>query len=200
MWAPLGGLLVLGVVVWRLAGATYSADVDTICDAEGRSGFTLRRDMAALGEWVRGHLTTPEGNKLYASLGDVSVAERAQHLGAEALAVGLSTCPMARSYEGLVADGESRADLQRLCSYVTFPGIERLDDAARLDAIEAWIARESKNARTRGLGEPLRKAGTAVERAQILRSSAREIDVYSCDLAKTLESPQADAGVDGESE
>lgn len=188
------------MVAWRLAGATYRADVETICGAEGRSGFTLRRDMQALGEWVRGHVATPEGNELYASLGDSSMAERATHLDAEALALGLATCPLARSYEGLVADGESRADLQRLCSYVTFPGIERLDDAARLDAVEAWIAGQSADARTKGLAEPLRKAETAAERARILRSSAREIDVYSCDLAKTLESPQADAGVDGESE
>jgi hypothetical protein len=201
IWAPLGGMLVVAVAAWRLAGATYRADVETICDAEKRSGLALRLDMPALGEWVRAHLVTSEGNELYSSLGDVPMAERAARVRSTALALGLPACPMARSYEELVADGESRADLQRLCSYVTFPGIERLDDPGRLDVIEAWIERESTNARTKALAEPLRRAETPVARARLLRASAGAIDVYACDLAKAIESPPPDAGeVDGGSE
>jgi hypothetical protein len=189
---------VVGVVAWRLAGATYRADVETICGAERRSGFTLRLDMPALGEWVRAHLVTAEGNELYASLGDVPMAERAARVRSAALALGLPACPVARSYEELVADAESRAEMQRLCSYVTFPGIERLDDPGRLEVIEAWLEREATNARTKALAEPLREAETPASRARLLRASARAIDVYACDLAKTIESAPPDAGeVDG---
>ncbi len=194
-------MLIVGVVAWRLAGATYRADVETICHAEARSGFTLRKDMPALGEWVRGLLATPEGNEFYASLADAPMADRATRLRSEALALGLAPCPMARSYEELVADGESRADLQRLCSYATFPGLERLDDASRLQVLEAWIASEATSARTKALAEPLRTAERPEARARVLRAAAKEIDVYSCDLAKTIERPPPDAGgVEGASE
>jgi hypothetical protein len=204
IWAPLGAALVVGVIVWRLAGATYRSDVETICRAEDRSGFTLRRDMPALADWVRGHLATSEGNELYASLGDVSMARRADRLRQVATTLGLTSCTMVSSYEELVVDGRYRAELQRLCSYLTFPDLERLDDASRLDVIEAWIDGEATDPRTKALGEPLRAATTPAERARLLRAAAREIDVFSCDLAKTIVRPPvaaADAGTtDGASE
>jgi hypothetical protein len=183
----------MGVVAWRLVGATYRADVETICSAERRSGFTLRKEMPALGEWVRAHLATAEGNELYASLGDMPMADRASRVRSEARALALGPCPMARSYEELVAEGVSREDLQRLCSFATFPGLERLDDAARLEVIEAFIASDASDARTKALAEPLREATTSEERARVLRAAAKAIDVYSCDLAKTVERPPPDA-------
>jgi hypothetical protein len=193
----LGALALAGAVVaWRLAGS-YRADVGTLCAAETRSGLTLARDMPALGEWLRGHLTTPDGNTLLSRLGDVPVAERASRLREAAASLGIAPCPMAESYAALGVDADYRADLQRLCSYVTFPGLADVDDEARLDAIEAWIEGTSANARTRDLAGPLRSAETPAERATILRRASRAMDIYTCDLAKLLESPPP---LDGERE
>ena len=200
--AALAGLaLVGGVVAWRLSGATLRADVETICDAEARSGLTLGQDMPALTPWLRGHLATPAGNELLSSLGDVPVADRANRLRSAAAAVGVDACPMEHSYEALVTDGDYRADLQRLCSYVTFPGLADGDDAARLDALEAWLASDATNARTRALAGPLRDAQTPAERAHALRAASRAMDIFTCDIARTLESPPPvvpDAGDAGE--
>jgi hypothetical protein len=186
----LTGLALIGaVVVWRLAGTTPAADVETICRAEARSGLTLAKDMPALGVWLRGHVATPEGNELLARLGDAPMADRAPRLRSAAAARGIGECPMARSYEGLVADGDYRADLQRLCSFVTFPDLAGSDDAARLDALEEWIESQAANARTKALADPLRRAATPGERARLLRAASREMDIFTCDIAKTLESP-----------
>jgi hypothetical protein len=191
-------MLLAAVIAWRLAGGRYPADVETICAAEIRSGFTLRQDMPALGEWVRAHLATPEGNELCAALGDAPFFDRAARLRSEARTLGLAACPLARSYEQLAAEGDARADMQRLCSYVTFPGIEQLDDEARLELVESWIERDAASPGTRALADPLRRADTPLDRARLLRAHAGEIGVLSCDLAKTIESPTVDAGaVDG---
>jgi hypothetical protein len=187
--ALMGVALVGGVVAWRLAGATLRADVETICSAELRSGLTMRHEMPALGDWVRGHLATPEGNELLATLGDLSMADRAAHLRALAAAQGVTPCPMAASYEALVAEGDARADLQRLCSYVTFPDLAQGDDAERLAVLEAWIAEDAKDPRTKALAGPLRAAESPADRARVLRAASREIGILTCDVAKVLESP-----------
>jgi hypothetical protein len=194
--ASMGAALVGGVVAWRLAGTTLRADVETICSAELRSGLTMRHEMPALGDWVRGHLATPEGNELLSTLGDLPMAERAGRLQASAAAQGVTPCPMAASYDALVAEGDARADLQRLCSYVTFPDLAQGDDAARLALLEDWIAREAKDPRTKGLADPLRAAESPGDRARVLRAASREIGIVTCDVAKVLESapPPPDAG------
>jgi hypothetical protein len=186
----LAGLaLVAGVVVWRLAIASYRADVETMCHAEARSGLVLSKDMQALTAWLRGHLTTPEGNELLSRLGDAPMSARAARLRDAAASVGAGACPMTASYESLVNDGDYRADLQRLCSYVTFPDLAAGDDAARLAALEDWIEGQAKNPRTQALAAPLRSAGTPAERARVLREASGEMGIYTCDVAKTLETP-----------
>jgi hypothetical protein len=187
--ALVGLALIGGVVLWRLAGTTVAVDVETICRAEVRSGLTLAKDMPALNVWLRGHVGTPEGNELLARLGDAPVVERGPRLRNAAAALGIADCPVARSYEGLATDGEYRADLERLCSYVTFPDLAGGDDAARLTALEEWIESRASDARTKALADPLRSAETPGERARLLRATAREMDIFTCDVAKTLESP-----------
>ncbi len=194
----LAGLtLVALVVAWRLAGTTYRADVQTLCGAEQRSGLTLAQDMPALNEWLRGHLVTPDGQALLSRLGDVPVAARPSRLREAAASMGVERCPMAKAYEALTTDADYRGDLQRLCSYVTFPGLADGDDDARLAAIEDWIASGAANPRTRDLAGPLRDAGTPAERARVLRTASRAMDIYTCDVAKVLESPPpaVDAGL-----
>jgi hypothetical protein len=195
--AGFGGLaLVLGVVLWRLAGASPRADVETICHAEARSGLSIARDMPALDRWLRGHLTTPAGNELLSRLGDVSMDRRAARLLEAASALGVGACPMAQSYDSLVTEGRYRGDLQRLCSYVTFPDLVGADDAARLAALEHWIQDAATDPRTRALDGPLRSAATPAERARVLRTASRAMGVLTCDVARTLETPPppVDAG------
>jgi hypothetical protein len=197
VWGMSMGVALVGAVLaWRLTGTTLRADVETICSAELRSGLTMRHEMPALGDWVRGHLATPEGNELVATLGDLPMADRAGVLQASAVAQRVTPCPMAASYDALVAEGDARADLQRLCSYVTFPDLAQDDDAARLEALEDWIAREARDPRTKALADPLRAAGSPADRARVLRAAARAIGIVTCDVAKVLESapPPPDAG------
>jgi hypothetical protein len=184
-----GVALVTVVVAWRLGGASVRGDIETICFAELRSGWTLRTEMPALTEWTRRHLTTPEGNTLDAALRDVAMAERGQRLRAEAAAHGIGSCPLAASYDALALEGDERADLQRLCSYVTFPDFANGDDRARLEVLEAWIERDASTARTRALAGPLRDAATPADRAQVLRAASSAVDMLRCDLAGILETP-----------
>jgi hypothetical protein len=195
-----GVVLVTVVVAWRLGGASVRGDLETICSAESRSGWTLRTEMPALTEWTRRHLTTPEGNTFDAALRDVAMAERGRRLRAEAAAHGIGSCPLAASYDALVLEGDERADLQRLCSYVTFPDFVNGDDRARLEVLEAWIERDASTARTRALAGPLRDAATPADRARVLRAASSAVDMLTCDIAGVLETPPPlpDAG-DGDS-
>jgi hypothetical protein len=198
--ALLGLALVGGVVAWKLARSSYPSDVQTVCNAESRSGLALRHEMPALTSWMRGHVTTADGQELLADLGDLPMTERAGHLRGVATAAGVGDCPMAVAYETLVAEGHARADWQRLCSYVTFPGLAQRDDAARLDALETWIAGEASDPGTRALAGPLHDAASASERARVLRLASRSAGIFTCDIAKVLElpPPPPDAGTDAE--
>jgi hypothetical protein len=190
MAAGLAGLLLVGgLTAWRLAGATYRRDLGAMCEAEARSGLTIARDMPALNEWMRGHIITREGNELLSGLHDRPADRRAATLRDAADAAGVRPCPLVPSYEALVADADYRADLQRLCSFVTFPDLAANDDAARLAALEDWIDTQAESARTKALAGPLRSGQTPAERASVLRAAARAMDVFTCDVARTIETP-----------
>jgi len=187
-WAAVGGALVVGVVTWKLLGSSYKGDVQTICNGESASGFTVEHDMSKVTAYIRQHLDTPEGNELFSTLGDAKLAEKAKHLQAESTKVGLHACPMVEAYEKLSAEGEYRADVQHLCSSSAFPHLAEVDDATRLQRLEDWIDQAARSPRTKELADALRQ-GTPADRAKVLRQAAAKVDVYSCDLAKTLEGP-----------
>ncbi len=191
-WSVVGAVLLGGVVVWRLWGSTYKGDVRTICDAEKGSGFTIDKDMPKVTDWVRANLETPEGNTLFSTLKDMRLAERSKKLQAEATSVKLAACPMVSAYDRLAAEGEYRADLQHLCSSLTFLKLAEMNDDDRLTKIEDFIDKQAKSPRTKELGELLRST-PAAGRAKVLRDTATSMDVFSCDTAKTLDSPQAEA-------
>jgi hypothetical protein len=190
-WGLLGIALLGGVVAWRLAGSSYRGDIETICNAEKGAGLGVDKDMAKVTSWVRGHLATPEGNKFFSALGDAKVIERAKRLQGEATTLHIQSCPMVASYELVAAQGDYRSDLQHLCSTAAFPKLAELDDPNRLARLEDWIADKARSPRTKELADPLRQAATPAERGKLLRDTAAKMDVYSCDGAKTLESPQA---------
>ncbi len=185
-----GGLAVFGcVVAWRILSSSYAADVETICQAEPRSGMALRGDMSRVADWVRANLATPQGNELYSSLGDLPVRDRAERLRSAAAAVSVRPCPMVEAYEGLAADGQYRADLQQLCSSLTLPGLRDLGHDARAEALERWIDTEARSPRTNELGRLLHDAATPEDRARVLSEAAKSALVFSCDVVKTLRTP-----------
>ncbi|HZU83232.1 MAG TPA: hypothetical protein VE987_09960 [Polyangiaceae bacterium] len=188
-----GALLVASAVCAKLVGSTYRRDVQTICDAERRSGYALGESMADVTAWTRANLTTPEGNELFTTIGYAPLESRAGLLRAEASAVGLRGCAAAASYERLTLDAEYRGDLQRLCSRVTFPDLADQDDAARLGVLTDWIGRQARSPRTRDLAAALGGA-RPIERAALLRAEARAMAVFSCELARTLDVPRPDGG------
>jgi hypothetical protein len=189
-WSVVGATLLGAVIAWRLWGSTYRGDVRTICDAEKGSGFTIQKDMPKVTQWIRANLETPEGNTFFSTLSDTRLAERAKRLQTESAAVKLAACPMVSAYEALFAEGEYRSDLQNLCSSLTFSKLVELDDDGRLAKIEEWIDKQAKSPRTKELADPLRKAPPA-GRAKLLRDTGVPMDVFTCETAKTLDSPQA---------
>ena len=98
-WGLAGGLLVFGVIGWKLLVTTYKGDVRTICDGEADSGYLLEKDTSKVTAYVRGHLATPEGNTFFSSLSDAKLAERAKRLKTEASTLGIGSCPMVASFE-----------------------------------------------------------------------------------------------------
>jgi hypothetical protein len=179
---------IVAVVVWRLS-ATYAGDLETICLAEIRSGVPLRRDLAGVTDWTRAHLTTAEGNEFYASLADLPVAARARRLGAEAAARGIPSCPLVAAYGDLVDDGRFRADMQRLCSRITFADLLGVTAGERAEVLERWIETESVTPRMRALAAPLRAAATPEDRARLLDEAAHGASVLTCDVTKVLVAP-----------
>ena len=185
----LGVGLLVGVVAWRILVATYPADLRTICQAERRSGHSLGRDIAKVSLYVRGNLRTMEGSLLFRALRDMDLSERAESLEREAAAWDIDDCPLVEAYRRLAADAQAREELQELCSMVTFPGLGDLEDAARVAVVEQWIAERAESPIVQKLAQPLLHTPGA-ERATLLREVSRESEIFSCDLAKLLDSPR----------
>jgi hypothetical protein len=187
-WTVVGVVFVGGVVGWKLIGSSYKSDVETICNAEQNSGFTMQKDLSKVTQYVRAHLATPEGNQLFSALSDAKLADRSKRLQGEADAQKLRSCPLVASYQQVAAEGEYRSDLQHLCSSLNFPKLGEMDDDGRLSKLLYWIDQHAKSPRTKELVDPLRQAPPA-GRAALLRDAGVKMDVFSCDVAKVLEGP-----------
>jgi len=181
------GTALLGVAVAdKLFVATYPRDLATLCNAEAESGFTMSRNTARITAWIQDRLTTPDGGRLLASLRDHPLAERARWLDQRARESGRASCPMVQAYEELSAQWDSRRELQSLCSTVTFPDLGTLDEGTRLQAVDEWIETHASTTVVRSLSSRLRRAGTPVDRAEMLRHAASDVGVLTCDVAKIL--------------
>jgi hypothetical protein len=189
-WGVIGVVLFGAIVVWKLWGSSYTGDVRAICNAEKGSGFTIAKDSPKVTQWIRGNLDTPEGNTFYSSLNDTKLADRGKRLQTEADSLKIPACPLVAAYERLDAEAEYRADVQKVCSSLTFPKLAELDDDGRLAAIEDWIDKLAKSPRTKELGAALRSAPAAA-RPKTLRDTGTDLDVFSCETARVLEGPQA---------
>ena len=188
-WALIGVVVVGGVIAWKLIGTSYKHDVETICNAEKGSGLSVEHETSKLSAWIRDHLGTPEGNELYSAINEAKVAERAKKLQDEADKLHVSPCPITASYQQIAATGDARSDLQHLCSTMTFPKLLASDDDTRLTMLENWIDAAAKSPRTKDLGAALKQAPVGPARAKVLRDAANALDVFTCENAKSLESP-----------
>jgi hypothetical protein len=187
-WAIAGAVLLGGVVAWKLLGSSYKGDVETVCNGEAASGLTLEKDTSKVTAYVRQHLGTPEGNTFYSTLTDTKLSDRAKRLEDEANKVGVRSCPAVASIQKIASTAEYRSDMQRLCSSAAFPHLGELDDGARLNKLEDWIDTQAKSPRTKEIGAALRQ-GSGADRAKLLRETAQTVDIFQCDVAKTLEGP-----------
>jgi len=197
VWGGAGLLLVGSVIAWRLLGVSFRADIETICNGEKSSGYTAEKDMVKVTQWVRDHLGTPEGNQFYSTMSDVKMAERAKLLQSKAAEVKVDPCPMVPSLLQVAAEGEYRADLQHLCSRLTFPKLDEMDDDTRAAKLLEWIDQQAKSPRTKELADPIKQAATPADRGRILSEAAGKVDVFSCETSKTLNLPQQAPKVKG---
>jgi len=188
VWAAAGVLLVGSVIAWKLIGASYKGDVETICNAEKGSGYAGDKEMPKVTQWARDHLATPEGNELFSTLNDAKLNDRAKTLQAKAAELKIEPCPLVASIQKVAAEGEYRADLQHLCSRLSFPKLEETSDDGRIARMKEWIEQQAKSPRTKELVDPLQQA-TPAERSKLLADAASKMDVFSCETSKTLASP-----------
>lgn len=188
-WALVGVVLVGGVIAWKLLGTSYARDVQSICNAEQLSGHPADKEVSKMSSWLRDRLGTPEGNELFSSVSDAKVQDRAKVLQDAADKAHVTPCPLVQTYQRLAAESDYRVDVQRLCSTFTFPKLLASDDATRLQMFEDWIDKSAISPRTKDLADPLRQAATGADRAKVLRDAANKMDVFSCENAKTLETP-----------
>lgn len=188
-WALVGAVLVGGVIAWRLVGTSYTTDVRSICNAEQLSGHPADKEVSKMSSWLKDHLGTPEGNELFSNVSDAKVADRAKILQDGADKANVTPCPLVETYKRVAADADYRVDVQRLCSTFTFPKLLASDEDTRLQMLEDWIGKMAVSPRTKDLGDALRQAPAGADRAKVLRDVAQKVDVFSCENAKTLETP-----------
>jgi hypothetical protein len=189
-WLVLAGILLLaGVVVWRLGTGSYRSDIRKVCDAEKASGAE-NRDVRKAEAWAKDHMETPEASAWLAETVKKGVGERAKALRAQAEKVGISECPLAKTYDALEDDGEYRTDILGMCTTIDLGAIETADDDERLRKIVDWIGQKAKSTRTKALAEALGKTD-AKGRADALREAAASVGVYQCELVGVLLKPQS---------
>jgi hypothetical protein len=174
----------------------YHSDIERICDAEHRSGLTVKADAAGLQAWLQHSIASPEGVVLLNQLQAESPRDRAVQLRTEARTQSLATCPLADSFEALAKDDEYKTAIANLCAgeAVSSQGnVARLDvvsasDADRMSEIAAWTAENSKSPEAQSFVSRL--AGSSVkDRGGILRGEAAKLGMTTCPLASVLDQP-----------
>jgi hypothetical protein len=99
---------------------------------------------------------------------------------------------MVDAYERLAAQNEYRADLQKICSTLTFPDRAEQDDDMRLARLLDFVDTQAKSPRTKELVDSLRNTAAGA-RGKLLRTAATDVDIYRCEMARTFESPPPEA-------
>lgn len=84
--------------------AAYRADVENICEAEGRSGALApdqdpNRRSIVVAQWLGSAVKTDEGRSFLASLAKLAPAQKGDALRREATRVGLTRCAVAETWK-----------------------------------------------------------------------------------------------------
>jgi hypothetical protein len=194
--------VVLALVgLWTIPGLptcmnVYRTDVERMCDAEHRSGKTVRADAAGLMAWVQRNVTSAQGVVLQGELAAETFRDRAVHLRTEARNQHFTACPLADAFDAFAVDDEYRTAVVALCDgeVMTEGGsVARLDvtpadDAERMREIREWTVTNLKGAQALAFVDRL--AQSSVQgRPAVLRAEASRLALSSCALAATLERP-----------
>jgi len=180
--------LVVGVVLWTLFKGSYREDIRRICFAEKNSGVDATKDTHKVEQYAKEHLDTPEGAKWFTELTTKGVSDRGAALADEAKRLGITDCPLVKSYVAVKANGDYQHDLYGFCSDLVT--IEQYDDDERLKRMVDWIHIKAKSPRTQELAEKL-SAAPAAQRAEIVRTTTTDAAVYICEVANLLTRPQS---------
>jgi hypothetical protein len=154
------------VSVGLAACASPKRDVQTICEAESRSGLSLRASPAKLTAWLDAHVATTDGKALLEALDAAVPSERGPTLRIEAAGRGVASCPLADAYDAAVSDSGRLADLRALCG-ASSAELAASDDARRMQILKGAVS-ASPAPETRALLARM-NAAPAPQRSAILR-------------------------------
>jgi hypothetical protein len=173
----------------------YHLDVERICDAEHRSGLTVKGDAAGVQAWLQKSIASPEGVVLLNQLQAEGPRDRAVQLRTEARNQSLATCPLADSFEGLAKDDDYKSAIASLCAgeSVSAQGVARLDvasasDADRMSEIAAWTAQNSKSPEAQSFVARV-AAANVKDRGNMFRAEAGKVGISACPLGSVLDQP-----------
>jgi hypothetical protein len=182
-------------LVLLAACASPKKDVEAICDAEARSGVTLRASPSKLAAWLDAHVATTDGKALLEAIDAAKPSERGATLRNEASGRGVAPCPLADAYDSNVSDRGRLADLRALCA-ASSVDLAASDDAGRMRILGAAVA-ASVAPETRSLLARLSAAPPA-QRGAILRGEVAGAPwpdgVPTCIAADILARPSRGTG------
>jgi hypothetical protein len=170
----------------------YRSDVERICDAEHRSGRTVKADAAGVMKWISESVTSAQGVVLENQLQAESARDRAVQLRSEARAQALGGCPVADAFEAYAVDDEYRTAVQSLCNGEASSGarldVAPADDAERMREIRDWTLTNLRGPLALAFVDRL--AQTEVQgRPALLLAEASRLGLPGCALSATLERP-----------
>jgi hypothetical protein len=187
--------------LWTIPGLptcmnVYRTDVERMCDAEHRSGKTVRADAAGVMAWIQRNATSAQGVVLQGELAAETLRDRAVHLRTEARGQQLAACPLADAFELFAVEDDYRAAVVAVCDgevmneggSVARLDVSPADDLERMREIREWTVTNLKGAQALAFVDKL--AQTPVQgRPAVLRAEASRLGISSCPLAAILEKP-----------
>jgi len=157
----------LFISIALVACTSPKRDTETICDAESRSGLTLRASPSKLAAWLDAHVATTDGKSLLEAIDSAVPSERGATLRNDATGRGVTPCPLADAYDATVSDRGRLADLRAICA-ASSVDLATSDDARRMQILKTTVA-ASVAPETQSLVARL-NAAPAAQRGVILRA------------------------------
>jgi hypothetical protein len=174
----------------------YHADIERICDAEHRSGLSVKTDATGVQNWLQHSVASADGVVLLNQLQAEAPRDRAVQLRTEARSQSIAACPLADSFDLLAKDDDYKTGIASLCSGESVTGqgsIARLDvayadDAERMRELADWAQLNLKSSEAQNVVTRMAQAAVK-DRGAILRGEATKVGIPACALAVTLDQP-----------